>query len=281
MKNIYELTAGDWRACVERTRGGNVISLTYGSRYVLVPLTSEAQYEENPYIQGVPMLLPANRTAEGTFVFDGRKYTLPVNEPATGAHLHGFLYKQTFEVVKVDQSTITLTYENHGEIYPFPFRINVVYSLDDGGFSQTYEIENTGDTDMPVTFALHTSFSEPDCFFVPIDACFEKDGRHIPTGRYVPLNEQEQRYAYSSVSKGIVISGYYRSCGSTACVGDWKYTVSSEFDHWILFNGQGGKGLLCVEPQCGKVNGLNAEDGHRRIAPGKKLTLATRIEVFV
>ena len=56
-----------------------------------------------------------------------------------------------------------------------------------------------------------------------------------------------------------------------------RYEASKEFDHWILFNGGGNKGLLCVEPQLGAVNGLNKPDGHRVMKPGEVLTLWTKI----
>ena len=56
------------------------------------------------------------------------------------------------------------------------------------------------------------------------------------------------------------------------------YTVSDNFDHWILFNGKGEKNLLCVEPQCGAVNGLNMKNGHRILAPQKKISFSCKIE---
>ena len=130
---------------------------------------------------------------------------------------------------------------------------------------------------MPFTFALHTTFAEPDIFSVPISCCQEKDGHHIPTGRFVPLNEQEKRYVSGSCSKNIVISGYYKSNGNTAYIGDFKYTVSDNFDYWILFNGKGESNLLCVEPQCGAVNGLNMEDGSIILESGKDIEFFTVI----
>ena len=129
---------------------------------------------------------------------------------------------------------------------------------------------------MPVIFALHTTFTEPDSFTVPIDLCQEKDAVHLPTGRYVPLSPQEAGYAKGSASKGKIISGYYRACGFVATVGGYTYTASEEFDHWILFNGRGESGLLCVEPQCGAVDGLNS-GACRVIEPGDTLTLQTEI----
>ena len=91
----------------------------------------------------------------------------------------------------------------------------------------------------------------------------------------VPLNPKEQKFVTGSASKGIAISGYYKSCGNVSLIGDYNYTVSHHFDHWILFNSEG---VLCVEPQCGAVNGLNIADGHLLLKPNEMLNLWTKIE---
>jgi len=147
----------------------------------------------------------------------------------------------------------------------------------DVGLTAEYEIENISGSNMPLTFSLHTTFVEPEDFCVPIDMCQEKDFHHIPTGRYIDLTDEEREYAAGSPSRGKVISGYYRACGNIARVGDYIYEVSEKFDHWILFNGRGESGLLCVEPQSGKVNGLNMNDGHTVLAPCEKIIFTTKI----
>ena len=144
------------------------------------------------------------------------EYKLPLNEPATGAHLHGLVHRQPFTVKYCGESEIKLNYENKGDIYPFPFLLKVNYLIKNGVFRQEYTVINTGKSEMPFTFALHTTFIEPNSFSVPIDLCQEKDVFHIPTGKYVPLNRQEQGYVSGGPSKGLVISGYYRACGHTA-----------------------------------------------------------------
>jgi aldose 1-epimerase len=245
---------------------------------VLRPLVNEEDLKINPYLYGAPVLMPANRTYEGKFAFEGREYQLPLNEPHNNCNLHGSVLYEAFEVVRANEKEAVLRLVDHEcRSYPFPFALTVTYSLSEHGLSADYEVKNIGEGNMPLTFCLHTTFVEPESFSVPIDACQEKDGHHIPTGRYVPLNEEEKRIAVSSPSKGLTISGYYRACGNAARIGDSKYTVSDNFDHWIFFNGRGESGLLCVEPQCGKVNGLNMEDGHRVLSPREKIKFETRI----
>jgi len=278
IRDIVALSCGWWQAEICPRLGGNIIKLTYQGRDVLRPLENEEQLKINPFLQGAPILMPANRTFEGKFVFEGKEYCLPLNEPQNNCNLHGSVLYEAFETVSVTESGAVLRLiDKECRSYPFPFALTVTYSLSNDGLSADYEVENIGEGNMPLTFCLHTTFVEPERFSVPIDMCQEKDAHHIPTGRYIPLNAEENEIAEKSPSKGRIISGYYRACGNVARVGDYKYSVSKNFDHWIFFNGRGESGLLCVEPQAGRVNGLNMDDGHIVLSPNERIRFETNI----
>lgn len=263
-----------WCAEIAPERGANIDRLLLNGR----PVYRVGDPAEDPCLQGSPMLMPANRTYQGRFTFEGQSYQLPLNEPVNNAHLHGCIYRQNFEIKKAEEDRVTLAFENKGEAYPFPFSLEVTYIAAEA-FEQRYTITNTGKTAMPLTFGLHTTFAEPENFSVPLAGCQQKDAHHIPTGRYVPLNQQEQNYVTGSRSKGLVISGYYAAGGHTARIGELIYEVSPNFDHWILFNGLGERGFLCVEPQCGAVDGLN--NGRCTVLqPGEKITLWTKVRLM-
>lgn len=272
-KEVLLLKAGDWQAGVDPDYGANLVFLRYAGRDVLRPLT---QGNTDPFLVGAPLLLPANRTAGGRFAFAGKTYQLPVNEERSGAHLHGQLYHAPFSVVCASDEEAVLWYENQGECYPFPFAITVHYRLEEMGLTSVYHIQNTGKTPMPLTFGLHTTFQEPERFRVPLASCQEKDARHIPTGRYVPLSPRETAYTQGSPSREIPISGYYRAGGNVAQIGGFTYEATG-FDHWVLYNGGGQGGFLCVEPQLGAVDGLNRQSGCPVISPGAHLALKTRL----
>lgn len=139
--NVKVIESEGWRAEVAPTLGGNIVSLSYKGRDIYVPLKSKKQLEIKPYLQGAPILLPANRTAGAKFGFNGKEYTLPLNEPATGAHLHGLVHRQPFTVKYCGESGIKLIYENNGDVYPFPFLLTVNYLIKNGVFRQEYRFE--------------------------------------------------------------------------------------------------------------------------------------------
>ena len=80
MDNVHTIYSPNkrWRAEISARHGANVTKLQYDGKDVFVPLESEEQLEKNPYIQGAPILLPANRTFKGKFEFEGKNYTLPI-----------------------------------------------------------------------------------------------------------------------------------------------------------------------------------------------------------
>lgn len=278
INDVITIKNGDWSAEVCPRLGGNVIGLTYKGADVLRKLVNEEELKINPYLWGAPILMPANRTYAGKFVFEGKEYSLPINEPHFNCNLHGLVIYEEFELVTAGESSVTVRLTDpECKSYPFPFEMTVTYSLSEEGLRSDFTVENIGEGNMPVTFCTHTTFIEPESFKVPIDLNQERDKCQIPTGRYVELDEQQKGYVTGSPSKGLYISGYFHSCGNTAIVGDYEYTVSDNFNHWVFYNGGGDKGYLCVEPQSGKVNGLNYSDGHTVLAPKEKTNYTTVI----
>lgn len=275
LPDTIKLTCGSWSAEILPHTGANTVRLTREGTDVLRPLGDLAELAENPFLHGSPILLPANRTDGAAFVFDGRRCLLPLNEPKLRNNLHGMLWSLPFSVLETAETSASLLYENRGDAYPFPFRLTVTVRLDGEGYHRAFEVENTGETDMPLTFALHTTFPESSYVQVPLAEAHRRNERLIPT-HYGPLNETEKKVAAGFDPRGTALVGYFRSGGHTARIGDWLYTVSGNFDHWIVYNGGGNAGFICVEPQAGRVNGLN-DGGFIRLAPGAAERFETAI----
>ena len=82
MENIVKILFGEYSAKINITRGANCISLK-NSKYNASVLR-EPDYSkplDNPYLYGMPILYPVNRISGGSFMFDCRRYTFPINEP--------------------------------------------------------------------------------------------------------------------------------------------------------------------------------------------------------
>ena len=149
--------------------------------------------------------------------------------------------------------------------------------MEENGIYAQHHLENTGNKNMPFTFCLHTTFQEPKYCKVPLDKEQAHNERYIPTGEYTELKELDKQVAAGIDPHGKAISGFYSAADHVALIDDYQYAVSDNYDHWVLYNAGGYADILCVEPQCGGVNGLNQPGNHRVLAPGESMTFVSSI----
>lgn len=269
MCEFVSIRAGEWKAEICPSFGMNAISVKVGEQEILRRPANFEELKGSPYLYGIPLLFPANRTEGGKFTFDGKKYELPLNEPERNNHIHGLMFDAPFRVVKQTESSIEAVYENDKERYPFPFFMKIRDEVTEKGYFRVLSLANTGKTAFPYTIAFHTTFKEPKLMKVPIQKRFLCNENYIPTGECAYLTLQESMYITGIKTKGYAISGFYKACGGEAMLDDIAFSVSERFDEWVLFNSGGDKGFVCIEPQVGEVDGLNHEGGAKIIAPGE------------
>ncbi|MDP9729507.1 aldose 1-epimerase [Alicyclobacillus tolerans] len=272
--------------------GANLISfrdLIRGFTLLHEPGVNEMDdFRRTPYLYGIPVLFPPNRYDAGTFTYAGTHVQLPVNEAATGAHLHGVLYDTAWEVkdfgstqvesyvvlsVKVDEAHPLFAK------WPFCFTFELRYGLNEFGLSQYVLVRNDGGGSMPCLVGFHTAVNAPfaehgdatdyRCRFT-IGERWELDDRGLPTGVRLPLTSYEQALrdvgAYPFVESmdnhytALAQDGYNRME-----LWDMKrdvtlvYDVGLGFGQWMVWNHYGQPGFFCAEPQVNVVNAPNLE----------------------
>lgn len=271
------LHCGAWQARVAPQYGMNMLSLTYLGQELLRTPASAADFSAAPETFGTPPLMPASRTADATFVFDGKRCELPMNEPQRSTHKHGRLHCTEFTVQEQANDAVVGVYRNTGDIYPFPFTATIGCTLSSDGCTQTYAFRNDGDGPMPVIFAIHAAFVEPTWCRLPIGEAWELDERFLPTGSMRALSAEESALLTGAAPPTGPISSCFTAIGRRAELGDFYYEVSPLFTQWVVWNGGGVRGFLCVEPQSGPINALNIEGGAIRVAAGETVRFTTRI----
>lgn len=269
MCEFVTIRAGEWTAEICPSFGMNAISVKVGVREILRRPASFEELKGSPYLYGMPLLFPANRTEGGKFTFDGKTYYLPLNEPERNNHIHGLMFDAPFKVVNQTGSSVEAEYKNDKERYPFPFLMKIRDEVTENGYLRSLSLTNTGKTAFPYTLAFHTTFKEPENMTVPVQKRFLCNENYIPTGKYACLTSQESMYNTGIKPKGNAITGFYITYENEATLDDIAFSVSERFDEWVLFNSGGDKGFVCIEPQAGEVNGLNHEGGAKIIAPGE------------
>jgi galactose mutarotase-like enzyme len=103
-----------------------------------------------------PVLFPiVGRLKNDTLVHDGQPYRLAQ---------HGFARDRRFAWLAHTPTTCRLVLHDDGETraaYPFPFRFEVAFALDDDALEQSFTVVNTGRTMLPASVGAHPAFAWP------------------------------------------------------------------------------------------------------------------------
>ena len=274
---IETIESNDFIAKINVSRGGNCISLRNEKQGLRI--LREPDYEkrlDNPYLYGMPILLPVNRISGGRFEFEGRVYEFPINEPKTNCFLHGTLHETEFQVVEKEKNRILLSYvaeKNEYHHFPHKFEIRMEYLLSESGMIHKTEIKNLSGENMPVLLGFHTTFQLPfmeggrtEDLLVKVECEdeFERNmSNYLPTGKIVSHDDVTKRLAEGSFVPTQRLSRHYRVGESgVMSISDSRTGMSVVYQsdsklRYRLIYGEGSS-FICLEPQNCLANCPNA-----------------------
>ncbi|MBQ8885268.1 MAG: aldose 1-epimerase [Clostridia bacterium] len=281
--------------------GGNCVRLFHkptGTELLRSP-ADLCVMQETPLLYGTPLLVPPNRISGGKFVFKGREYVLPLNEPEHNNHCHGELYRSTAEVATQKEDEIVFRFFSDKTYLGFPHKVELLvrFKLDDEGMSKDVTVRNLGKESMPFAVAFHTTFNlvfnggEPNEYVLkmPVMREFLREMTHyIPTGETdenfeekKALNEGTYKPAEHFITKFTELQGESAEIIHLPTGRKIVYWADPLYKFRHIFNG-GSKEFICVEPQTCRIDALNVwgdipESGVLEIAGGSALTLKSKI----
>ena len=276
--------------------GGNCYRLFYkkSGKEILRTPPSEQLLNKEIYLYGNPILFPPNRIRGGRFTFEDREYVFPINEPQTGCHIHGQLYKTPFTVVGQTPTEVCFAYAaKAGEYLSFPhaFTIKRRYRLAADGLHEWVETTNHSSQNMPFMLAFHTTFNlwdtERATLFLPVGREQVRDERFLPTLEYVGGREREDGLNSGTFLIGRhAISALYESkgvCAEIACMRQEQkivYEADTRYAYRMLWRKEGAD-FVVIEPQtcaidCFHLEKKAEEKGLIVIGAGETVCLHTR-----
>jgi galactose mutarotase-like enzyme len=231
-----------------------------------------------------PLLFPIVGRVRGDRIrVDGAEYALPK---------HGFARLSRFQVDGADPSRCRFRLnsdETTLKQYPFPFRLEVSYEIDEATLTITASVTNTGSANMPASFGFHPAFRWPLPFGAPREAHairFEYE-ETAPIRR--PVDGLISRDVEPSPVSGKTLSLRDRHFEADALVFDRLVSNSviygapnggsiridfSDMPHLGIWT-KPGAGFICIEPWQGHAdpedfNGeFSAKPGIVLIPPGR------------
>ena len=262
----------------------------------------EKQLFSEIFLFGNAILFPPNRIRGGEFEFEGRHYAFPVNEKATGCHLHGELYKTPFCIAEKTDTRVKFFYTaKAGEYLGFPhaFKLWRTYTLSEDGMEESVTVTNLSEKNMPFMLAFHTTFNAPfisgskteDCFVkVAVGREHIRHEKYLPTLEYVGGREREllMNSGDYPVAAG-PLSAFYSCTGRDTTITDRKsgkrivYESDSDYGYRMLWRKDGAP-YFVAEPQtsaidCFHLEAPAEEKGLITVAPGESKTLITKFKI--
>ncbi|GAA5166208.1 aldose-1-epimerase [Ornithinimicrobium tianjinense] len=287
---VTRLRAGDYEATVAAV-GASLLTLTHRGRHLVQPALADAL---NEGYQGRTLVPWANRVVGGHYEVGGTTYELPVNEPATGAALHGLGAFQAWVAEGVAPHRVTWVLDlpaSYG--YPFDVLCRADYVLDAAdGLTVTVSGTNQGDRPAPFGPSTHPYLS---CDDRPLDECTLRlparaamltDARLSPTEVVPVAGTQLDFLAPTPVLDRMVDNAY-----TDLPEGTWEVELThpeavgvrmTSDARWVqLYTGDRiGRRGAAVEPMTCPPDAFNIDPGGVLLAPGDSRALTLTIDVL-
>jgi aldose 1-epimerase len=145
--------------------GGRLIYLSHNHKDIVADL----EHKPYKYSQAGSILFPfANRINKGKYEFEGKEYVLDCNEPGRENAIHGFVFNKEFKMEESQQdedfSSIKISYteDNPPKGFPFNYRIEFTYTLNEKALTLKVEVKNIGNESFPFNLGWHPYFCVSD-----------------------------------------------------------------------------------------------------------------------
>ena len=280
----YEITHGSARAVIGSVAAVRREFSVDGKHYTEV--WDDAL--PSPYGCGIVLVPWPNRIRDGVWTLDGKPQKLDLSDRSNNAASHGLLRNTSYELVEVDESSVTLgaaIYPQHG--YPFILDTTVTYRLADDGLHVTHRIANVGADRAPFGIGAHPYLRVGETPIKDLritldgDSYFELDDNKIPTGTAsvegtgVDLRDGVRIDAISldACYTDIRPTGEHYTATLTSPDGSGLVMWGEEpFSYIQVFTPRDFPGrelTVAVEPMTCPANAFNTGEGLRWLEPGE------------
>lgn len=148
----YSISCGAYKATVTEL-GAGLRSLTYEGSDILVSYDPNALV---PCCNGYVLVPFPNRLEDGEYSFEGKDYSIPIDERERQTALHGFGYRYMWTLESLTDNSVTLSWRSPAlSGYPFDVVVTVSYTLKEDGLQMTCTATNHDRRNAPWAFGVH------------------------------------------------------------------------------------------------------------------------------
>jgi galactose mutarotase-like enzyme len=244
-----------------------------------------------------PVLFPIiGALKENTYYFNEKAYQLD---------RHGFAREMDFAVTAQTDSTITFTLESNKVTlvkYPFAFRFDIKYELNENSLKTTYSVSNTGQSTLYFSVGGHPAFKLPLVAETDYNDYYLEFNNPEYAGRWpiskdgliettpVEVFNQSNKLPLSKelfqkdalVFKGLSSNSVVLKCDKNTHGLTFDFTGFPYLGIWAAKNAD----FVCIEPWCGIADNVNADqqlvnkEGIQSLQPAKNFERTWSVTVF-
>jgi galactose mutarotase-like enzyme len=235
-----------------------------------------------------PVLFPIVGTLKNnTYFYNNKAYKLS---------RHGFARDKNFVVSEKYRESVTLALESDESTladYPFPFRLEISYSIDGNTLATRYRVVNTGSNNMYFSIGGHPAFRNPlEKGHVYEDHYFEFDhienasrwlisgeGLIEPVTVPILINSKILRINRDLFSKDAIVLKYLNSTKVNLRCDHSKHGIEFVFTGFPFLGlwAAPGADFVCIEPWCGIAD---ATTSNQQLINKEGINLLTPEQVF-
>ncbi|NOY78838.1 MAG: hypothetical protein GXO76_13325 [Calditrichaeota bacterium] len=273
--------------------GGNVNELVLRKNgktiSVIDGFSSAEEMIQNKFMKSGRLIPFPNRILDGIYKFNGKKYQLPITEPARQNAIHGFFYNQPLEEKSIrslsDRIVAELAFDYTGEYpgYPFRFSVGLTYTLTENHeFIIHSRVKNSGTQPLPFGDGWHPYFRlnrPPDELFLKLPASkkLRLTDRMVPNGETEIDNRFTQAARIGTSQLDTVFKLPETEGVAAADLIDpqenvtlrvWQETGPRKYNFMVVFIPPNRRSIA-IEPMTCATNAFNNHDGLIVLEPGE------------
>lgn len=268
---------------LDPARGGSIREFSWRGQHILRPTPPHAGNDRFE-LACFPLVPFANRIANGHFEWSGISVDIATNSNCGIHPLHGQGWLGQWGIAAQTPSSATLVFDGGENEWPWRYRSQQHFELEDGSLKLRLSVENLGGSPMPAVLGLHPYFC--DANHARLQATTPRvwlaDDESLPLEEVsTPTRWQfECARAINAVALDHCFTGWNGI--ATLSWPDRTVTMRASNCQSLHVYTPSGRDLFCVEPQTGPVGALNRGCHEAQIVnPGEAFAMEVSFELGV